>query len=46
MQRLLLLLEPELAVDILYEKKRGKKKKKTPPVVAVEAEEVAAFAHF
>ena len=42
MQRLLLLLEPELAVDILYEKR----KKKTPPVVAVEAEEVAAFAHF
>ena len=45
MQRLLLLLEPELAVDILYEKKR-KKEKKTPPVLAVEAEEVAAFAHF
>lgn len=44
MQRLLLLLEPELAVDILYEKKE--KEKKTPPVVAVEAEEVAAFAHF
>ena len=44
MQRLLLLLEPELAVDILYEKKG--KSKKTPPVVAVEAEEVAAFAHF